>query len=820
VHTDVVARDAEEHGTEQELAAKFGGSPDLLPVQHDPTILLIRGGPSGESDELKYKAVMETLKEGLSSLKALDGRPLVQQGRFNLLDSRIAGTRKARLANLDDKDASLLARLKRGDILIWVLEGDAPCDMHRKLKERGVYVILYEMEGARAHCICGRVDVNEIWHYSHYNINLCKESGHAPILRYVPPGYTEYLDTSNVSALFKAPTTKVGVIAAWTPTLDCSEILNGVRRGGGKTPDELRKFIGEYMVQLTVNGHCSITDTENGMETAFDALQASPILSLGALLVSPHCYSDDEREFTGLVDFLDVREMTMYATNFASMEILERQRLSDQRKQRFKETFSSEAVLRRAGVDRLLTSSSQGSFLHHRCLRLARQTITRGERDEDIHPWACLKLLMEDARIALTHTDASNSMERQWADVKITSGVVFGTMFCAWFGLILIKAHCTDDSSLAHARECLWRHNADGPSSSRNAAAIATFFLFGSTLTTFNKWLFLEDGGNLPAVLELVALHQLLAALLTQVIRISPWGAALMPATAHDPLAGLTCRKVYELFVPPATFLMASLVFGNKAFLYLPVHVIQMTLCASPLIVYCMATLTGIEAPSLLKAIVLLCSATAALGVAFLGERDSLRSSVPGMLFQFCALGATCSRVVAMKTLARIEYLDSLSTLSLLSPICFLLLIIVLYASGASHVSTSTFLSLKWELAGNGLIAMVVNYSVIALGKLVTPTEYALLVALKAIAMALGSFAIAIRAIAPLQAAAFVTCSMTSALLLPLLGKYWGATSPRRGTIPWSLVWGSESKPSMWNSSINFVRHEIKRRVSNFGVQT
>ena len=30
-----------------------------------------------------------------------------------------------------------------------------------------------------------------------------------------------------------------------------------------------------------MNGHCSITDTENGMETAFDALQASPILSLG-----------------------------------------------------------------------------------------------------------------------------------------------------------------------------------------------------------------------------------------------------------------------------------------------------------------------------------------------------------------------------------------------------------------------------------------------------------------------------------------------------------------------------------------------------------
>ena len=58
-------------------------------------------------------------------------------------------------------------------------------------------------------------------------------------------------------------------------------------------------------------------------------------LSGGALLVSPHCYSDDEREFTGLVDFLDVREMTMYATNFASMEILERQRLSDQRKQRY-----------------------------------------------------------------------------------------------------------------------------------------------------------------------------------------------------------------------------------------------------------------------------------------------------------------------------------------------------------------------------------------------------------------------------------------------------------------------------------------------------
>ena len=73
---------------------------------------------------------------------------------------------------------------------------------------------------------------------------------------------------------------------------------------------------------------------------------------------------------------------------------------------------------------------------------LVRKTISTGERDEDIHPWACLKLLMEDARIALTHTDASNSMERQWADVKITSGVVFGTMFCAWFGLILIKAHC------------------------------------------------------------------------------------------------------------------------------------------------------------------------------------------------------------------------------------------------------------------------------------------------------------------------------------------------------------------------------------------
>ena len=49
----------------------------------------------------------------------------------------------------------------------------------------------------------------------------------------------------------------------------------------------------------------------------------------------------------------------------------------------------------------------------------------------------------------------------------------------------------------------------------------------------------------------------------------------------------------------------------------------------------------------------------------------------------------------------------------------------------------------------NGLIAVPLNVSMISLGKLVTPTEYALLVALKAIAMALGSFAIAIKAVAP-----------------------------------------------------------------------
>ena len=57
-------------------------------------------------------------------------------------------------------------------------------------------------------------------------------------------------------------------------------------------------------------------------------------------------------------------------------------------------------------------------------------------------------------------------------------------------------------------------------------------------------------------------------------------------------------HEVYELFVPPATFFMASLVFGNKAFLHLPVHVIQMTLCASPLIVYSLAMLAGIEVPN------------------------------------------------------------------------------------------------------------------------------------------------------------------------------------------------------------------------------
>ena len=139
-----------------------------------------RGGPGSRHgiDKIKfmYAPFLETIRLGASHLLG-------------------ASHVRVRYAWHKRPNFAPLRNLSRGDAFVWIgffLKDQVPWAMLRK---QGVFAVYYQTEplaGTEGFCdlrwTFNRSVVDEVWDYSHHNIDQCRDSKDAPVMRYVPPG--------------------------------------------------------------------------------------------------------------------------------------------------------------------------------------------------------------------------------------------------------------------------------------------------------------------------------------------------------------------------------------------------------------------------------------------------------------------------------------------------------------------------------------------------------------------------------------------------------------------------------------------------------
>ena len=259
----------------------------------------------------------------------------------------------------------------RGDIFIWVGEAGRTYVPWLELKKKGVYAVYYQTEPWDSGCALSRHQVDEIWDFAWHNIDACQATlrkKDVPTLRWVPlgalPAKHQVGHHARVPALFflGAGSRKSGKTRYW-----CLRQLEGKDQLGRKlykrdnvwTEDEYARLLKRHDVFLNVHKGCG--DPHNPV-----TFRVSKILNAGGLIISERAFPKDEREYEGLVTFVNVTidnmthnfNMTAVTNEFwrtAAMSAAERAALAERRQQAFAKRFAPERLFERAGIYDLFT---------------------------------------------------------------------------------------------------------------------------------------------------------------------------------------------------------------------------------------------------------------------------------------------------------------------------------------------------------------------------------------------------------------------------------------------------------------------------------
>ena len=194
---------------------------------------------------------------------------------------------------------------------------------------------------------------------------------------------------------------------------------------------------------------------------------------------------------------------------------------------------------------------------------------------------------------------------------------------------------------------------------------ICQWIFLSSTIILFNKWIISTKKFHYP--LTLVLLHMSFVSACAQLWRRAGWAEA----------PTISWRDTITRFAPIAALFAASLGFGNAAYLYISVAFVQMLKAATPVAVLLASFGFGLEEPSwrLVAYIVVI-----AIGVA-VACYGQLQLNWTGVALQLAAVVVEALRLclVNIALTSRGIKLSSVTFLSLVAPLCFLLLLPVRY---------------------------------------------------------------------------------------------------------------------------------------------
>eukprot|EP01038_Epipyxis_sp_PR26KG_P008114 gene8114-10989_t len=178
------------------------------------------------------------------------------------------------------------------------------------------------------------------------------------------------------------------------------------------------------------------------------------------------------------------------------------------------------------------------------------------------------------------------------------------------------------------------------------------------TMILFNKVVL--DQMKFPYPMFLTTWHMIFATVMTQIM--SKY-TNMLPSVNENKVDSIIYKKK---IIPVAAFFAVSLIFANKAYLYLSVSYIQMLKAFTPVAVLIFSYISGLEQVTLIElSIVLIISVGVA--IASVGETYF---SLTGFLFQLFAILAESSRLVLTNAILKQLKLDSLSSLYYTAPAC------------------------------------------------------------------------------------------------------------------------------------------------------
>jgi hypothetical protein len=269
---------------------------------------------------------------------------------------------------------------------------------------------------------------------------------------------------------------------------------------------------------------------------------------------------------------------------------------------------------------------------------------------------------------------------------------------------------------------------------SRLAFFVLSWFILSGGLTIFNKWVFVEAGGDFPYVACLSWLHMLSAAVLTRVLRVVR--PDFFPAVDVHGVFGNP--DLLRIVLPVAVLQSLTLVLGNTAYLYLSVSYIQMIKAAMPAMVFVISCFMRIETFSI-KETVFLLMIGAGVGGCSHGE---LLFNWTGFGYQATSFLCEAFRLILLKIMlsrGNTAALDPLSGLYYLAPLNMVALTIPMVLEARQNITYAQVYGLRYVFLANCLMAFALNVAGVCFMSMASAVQFAVVGLVKDFALIVGS---------------------------------------------------------------------------------
>ena len=265
-----------------------------------------------------------------------------------------------------EQDVGSAAALRRGDLFIFVgMHGVRHMTMARwqGLRKRGIRTAYYQSEPRQRCFVSDRTMMDEVWDFSWYNLDICRNHTHdPPLLRYVP-----LVALQGSPRVRYQPNRTCTSLVFFGGAYDRDRCLSFLKTSIDAAGDEARfrsvynvwsesdfdVFLTQAGVGIFVNihRHCRVVIPP----AATPVTWRNPVLlNAHAIVISERCYWKDEMQFAGLIDFSNVTSLPKAFFRLRAMTAGERQALAESRHAAFAERFRPSKVSVRAGLPQLL----------------------------------------------------------------------------------------------------------------------------------------------------------------------------------------------------------------------------------------------------------------------------------------------------------------------------------------------------------------------------------------------------------------------------------------------------------------------------------